>query len=72
MAKRLKVTMTVEAPYPRAPERPAQAGYIRTSHYYVGKCTADAIEEIKMLRMLLGKKGLDTDPAGRGQVADGA
>jgi hypothetical protein len=73
MGKRLKVTVTVEDDILVRLRDLYKQATVERSHYYVGKCAADAIEEIKMLRRRLGQKKASTrHPAGRGQVADGA
>jgi hypothetical protein len=54
MAKRLKVTVTVEDDIlVRLTDLHRQATEER-SHYYVGRCVSDAINEITALRKKLG------------------
>jgi hypothetical protein len=54
MAKRLKVTVTVEDDIlVRLRDLHGQATQER-SHYYVGRCVGDAINEIAALRKQLG------------------
>jgi hypothetical protein len=54
MAKRLKVTVTVEGDIlVRQRDLHRQATQER-SHYYVGRCVGDAINEITALRKKLG------------------
>jgi hypothetical protein len=73
MAKRLKVTVTVEDDILDRLRDLNRQATVERSHYYVGRCVSDAINEITMLRRRLGQKKASTrHPAGRGQVADGA
>lgn len=50
MPKRVKVAVTVEPDILIALEDLHKQATVERSHYYVGKCCRDAIEEIKTLR----------------------
>jgi hypothetical protein len=51
---RRKLTVTLEDDIRRARDLHRQA-IIEPSHYYVGRCVAEAVEEIKALRRRLGE-----------------
>ena len=55
MPKRLKVTVEVEDDILDRLEDLHQQATIERSHYYVGKCVKDAMEEIRRLRRELDR-----------------